>query len=274
MSDSSGASAPHHGHEWVVIVFNLLSFFGGQLAPRFHDLLATALKAYTGGILGGVKYIAQGLLVSEVDLAAGLLGTWGGRASAKPTTYGRYFVFKCPKCGLISASTLSAPPQNQLFCLRTGHPPPLRGCGYMPTFNKTICKVGLRPIKEGDAPLTMTEGFKDLTDTVEAVREMREAQAGGVLATVEEQEELEAALEEEAGGGGGGGGGGAAAAAASAASFQAAAAAAAEDVEVVLSQQLEDMSSPSKPPAPKKPKKGGDGGGEGGSASQAIELSQ
>ena len=72
MSDSSGASAPHHGHEWVVIVFNLLSF-GGQLAPLFHDQLATALKAYTGGILGGVKYIAQGLLVSEVDLAAGLL---------------------------------------------------------------------------------------------------------------------------------------------------------------------------------------------------------
>ena len=73
MSDSSEASAPHHGHEWVVIVFNLLSFFGGQLAPLFHDQLATALKAYTRGILGGVKYIAQGLLVSEVDLAAGLL---------------------------------------------------------------------------------------------------------------------------------------------------------------------------------------------------------
>ena len=43
----------------------------------------------------------------------------------------------------------------------------------------------------------MTEGFKDLADTVEAVREMREAQAGGVLATAEEQEELEAALEVE-----------------------------------------------------------------------------
>ena len=72
MSDSSGASAPHHGHEWVVIVFNLLPFFGGQLAPLFHDQLATALKAYTRGI-GGPKSIAQGLLVSEVDLSAGLL---------------------------------------------------------------------------------------------------------------------------------------------------------------------------------------------------------
>ena len=60
MSDSSGASAPHHGHEWVVIVFNLLPFFGGQLAPLFHDQLATALKAYTRGI-GGPKSIAQGL---------------------------------------------------------------------------------------------------------------------------------------------------------------------------------------------------------------------
>ena len=70
MSDSSGASAPHHGHEWVVIVFNLLPFFYGQLAPAFHDALATALKAYT---MHGHKQIAQGLLVSEVDLAAGLL---------------------------------------------------------------------------------------------------------------------------------------------------------------------------------------------------------
>ena len=140
----------------------------------------------------------------------------------------------------------------------------------MPTFNKTICKVGLRPIKEGDAPLTMTEGFKDLADTVEAVREMREAQAGGVLATVEEQEELEAALEDEAGGGGGGGAGPSDPNAAARWDAEQAAAAAAEDVEVELSQQMGDLTSPSKPPAPKKPKKGGDGG----SSSQAIELSQ
>ena len=47
------------------------------------------------------------------------------------------------------------------------------------------------------------------------------------------------------------------------------AAAAAEDVEVELSQQMGDLTSPSKPPAPKKHKDGGgDGGGDGGSASQ------
>ena len=57
-------------------------------------------------------------------------------------------------------------------------------------------------------PLDIYEGFKYLADTVEAVREMREAQHGGVLATAEEQGELEAALEDEAAGGGGGGGGG------------------------------------------------------------------
>ena len=48
-------------------------------------------------------------------------------------------------------------------------------------------------------------------------------------------------------------------------------AAAADDVEVELSQQMGDLTSPSKPPAPKKPK---DGVGDGGSASQAIEFSQ
>ena len=72
MSDSSGASAPHHGHEWVVIVFNLLPFFGGQFAPLFHDAMAMALKAYITQIVGP-KNIAQGLLVTEADLAAGLL---------------------------------------------------------------------------------------------------------------------------------------------------------------------------------------------------------
>ena len=46
-------------------------------------------------------------------------------------------------------------------------------------------------------PLAMTEGFHDLADTVEALREMREAQGGGVLATAEEQRELEAALVED-----------------------------------------------------------------------------
>ena len=46
-------------------------------------------------------------------------------------------------------------------------------------------------------PLAMAEGFKDLADTEEAVREMREAQDGGVLATAEEQAELEAALVED-----------------------------------------------------------------------------
>ena len=217
---------------------------------------------------------------------------------AKPRTYGRYFVFKCPTCGLISAATLTNP-KHQLCCLTTGHPHPLRGCGKKTTFNKAICKVGLRPIKEGDAPLTMTEGFKDLADTVEAVREMREAQDGGVLVTAEEQEELEAALEDEdeAGGGGGGGGGAgggvggggrgkAGTSNPNAAAMDAAqmaekrkkeaaddeawqAAAAADDVEVELSQKMGDLTSPSKSPPPKKPKKGGDGG----SSSQAIEFS-
>ena len=46
----------------------------------------------------------------------------------------------------------------------------------------------------------MTEGFKNLADTVEAVREMREAgDEGGVLANAEEEEEWEGALEDEAG---------------------------------------------------------------------------
>ena len=40
----------------------------------------------------------------------------------------------------------------------------------------------------------MDEGFRDLDDTVEAVREMREAEAGGVPATPAEMAELEAAL--------------------------------------------------------------------------------
>lgn len=47
LSLSSGVNllAPHH-HKWVVIVFNLLPFFGGQFAPLFHNNLATRLKAY------------------------------------------------------------------------------------------------------------------------------------------------------------------------------------------------------------------------------------
>ena len=53
-----------------MIVLNLLPFFGGQSAPLFHDAMATALKAY---IAVGPKRIAQGLLVTEADLAAGLL---------------------------------------------------------------------------------------------------------------------------------------------------------------------------------------------------------
>ena len=57
-------------------------------------------------------------------------------------------------------------------------------------------------------PLDIYEGFKYLADTVEAVREMREAQHGGVLATAEEQGDLEAALEDEAGDGGAGPSGG------------------------------------------------------------------
>ena len=73
MSDSSGASAPpHHGHQWVVLVFNLLPFFGGQFNPLFHVAMAAALKAYTSGS-NGPKQLAQGLLVTEADLAAGLL---------------------------------------------------------------------------------------------------------------------------------------------------------------------------------------------------------
>jgi hypothetical protein len=41
-----------HGHESVVIVFNLLPFFGGQFEPLFHDQMAAKLKAYTSGIMG------------------------------------------------------------------------------------------------------------------------------------------------------------------------------------------------------------------------------
>ena len=55
-----------------MIVFNLLPFFGGQFAPLFHDAMAMALKAYITQIVGP-KNIAQGLLVTEADLAAGLL---------------------------------------------------------------------------------------------------------------------------------------------------------------------------------------------------------
>ena len=98
MSDSSGVSAPHHGHQWCVLVFNLLPFFGGQFAPLFHDAMAVALKAYASGS-NGPKHLAQGLLVSEVDLSAGLLH---------------------------------------------GHL-----LAYCPGFNGVVCKVGLRPIKEG-----------------------------------------------------------------------------------------------------------------------------
>ena len=83
----------------------------------------------------------------------------------------------------------------------------------------------------------MIEGFKDLADTVEALREMREAEAGGVPATAVELAELEAALEDEAGDGAG---------------EVEQTATAADDVDV-------DVLSPSKPPAAKKHKKGGDG---------------
>ena len=73
LSISSGGFAPlHPGHEWRVFVFNLLPFFGGQFNPIFHDQMADALKAYTSGLLGP-KQIAQGLLVTEADLHAGLL---------------------------------------------------------------------------------------------------------------------------------------------------------------------------------------------------------
>ena len=58
----------------------------------------------------------------------------------------------------------------------------------------------MRIINEGDEPLRKDEGFMDLDDTVEAVREMREAEGGGVPATPAEMAELEAALgEDEAG---------------------------------------------------------------------------
>ena len=107
-TDSSGFAAPHHGHLWVVIIFNLLPFFGGQFAPLFHDTMAANLKAYSSNLLNipnvGPKHLAQGL------------------------------------------------------------------------------------------PLRMDEGFRDLDDTVEAVREMREAEGGGVAATTAEMAELEAAL--------------------------------------------------------------------------------
>ena len=71
-TDSSRSAFPHHsGHQWVVIVFNLLPFFGGQFAPLFHDTMAAALKAYASNL--GPKHLAQGLLVTEADLSAGLL---------------------------------------------------------------------------------------------------------------------------------------------------------------------------------------------------------
>ena len=53
MSDSSGVNMHHHhGHEWVVIVSNLLPFFGEQFVPLFHDAMATTLKAYIAQIVG------------------------------------------------------------------------------------------------------------------------------------------------------------------------------------------------------------------------------
>ena len=192
----------------------------------------------------------------------------------------RLFVFKCPHCGLISASTLTLP-QKRLQCLKAGHPPPLRGCGKQNTFSKIVCKVGRRPIKAGDEPLKWNEGFDYLADTVEAVREMREAQDGGVLVTAEEQGELEAALEDEAGDGGAPPSGGpppAGGEAGTSASFFAAQArkaaeeAAAEEEEEEdlkeLSQQFKEALSPSKSPPTKKPKKGG------GSASDPIKLTE
>ena len=119
MSDSSGINPSRHdGHQWTVIVFNLLPW-RGQLTPAHHDALATALKGYQ---------------------------------SLRATS------------------------------------------------------------------LTIEEGFATYEDAAEALREMREAQAGGVEATIEEQRELEAAVAEleaqEAAGpssatGGGRGGGGA-----------------------------------------------------------------
>ena len=141
-----------------------------------------------------------------------------------------------------------------------------------------VRKVGLRPIKEGDEPLKVTEGFNSLPDTDEALREMREAEGGGVLATAAEQEELEAALEDEAGGGEGPSnpadpGAGARYDDEQAEKRKQAAAAAAEDVEVEveLNQQFSDVLSPSKPPLAKKPKKGGGGAG---TSSQPIEFTE
>jgi hypothetical protein len=110
-------------------------------------------------------------------------------------------------------------------------------------------------------------------DAAEALREMREAQMGGVVATAEELAELEAALDDEEAGNPSGGGDGAGPS--NAADPEAGArweseqrlqeqadrAAAEEDghVEVEdLSSQIEALVSPSKPPAAKKPNKGGD----------------
>ena len=84
-------------------------------------------------------------------------------------------------------------------------------------------------------------------------------------------EEEAAALAAGGGGGGGGAGSGAGAMHDAQQAEKMKKEAAAEDVEVELSQQMVDLTSPSKPPPPKKHK---DGGGDGGSASQAIEFSQ
>ena len=141
----------------------------------------------------------------------------------------------------------------------------------------------------------MTEGFKNLADTVEAVREMREAQDGvagpsnrglqtvaAKKAAAEEEEEWEDALEVWAGPSNRADPGGEAGTSASffaglaqarleeeqARKAAAEEAAEEEDVEVeVLSQQLSAL-SPSKSPPTKKPKKGG------GSASDPIKLTE
>ena len=120
-------------------------------------------------------------------------------------------------------------------------------------------------------------GFDKLADTVEAVRELKESQEGGTLATAEEQAELETVLaqlgreegeeevEEEVEEEEEGGGGGASTSAAAAAAAAAVPTPMAEEVEV-LSQQFGALQSPSKQ-EPKRHR-----GGDGGTTAQAIEL--
>jgi hypothetical protein len=159
----------------------------------------------------------------------------GGRNKQQPAAFGRYWVFECPKCKVISASTLTLPPHNELHCQKQE-----RGCGKLTKFDTAVNKVGI----EGWENLSdkLRGVFVELEDAKKAVLQMREKK--GALAKRQED----------------GGGEASTSAAAAAVAAPAVPVEAAVPVEVLRQEPVSKRQKLSQ-------------GGDGSSASQPIELS-